>query len=776
MRAEDWRKYQNRLSIKIDRILSERGWDVTIPKTKENLLPLFKHLTVVVNSFLESKSEDKLFIKVPVEEVGLKRGRNTDDKNQIDAYNLLTGTILGCLATATSREFKAKLRPKFECYTDLQGYEKDDCFCCVQKDPSSSKPICSYIKEDNGVLRLSFVDFTHPRKTFEMCDKDSFIYIAKPPEEECTEKFVTKFTRKFTETQKEARLVDSLPSLDESYGSATLIAAYNPCNDCIPGLGSYLNVPYKHIKRYESKGLSREILVLVGDKVYSNSLQSIYNAGIKKCIFIGPEFPDYDRFKPKCYELSHRELYRSITPEVSFVDPKSVELDFPWLQDARKKLEEVLAKYDDLDSKIKTRIIHYALAPMCNPNFDQESLRRIQEVNVWGWLYDIVGGEPDEDLEYDIESWLAALSFDEQVNPKRLWCDENQRELYLEFSGWSVPKRETKKVCGHSNSFVVGVYWGSSKSISSSPLEYILRHQVAPKISVLFYKGIEDLRCRTFKTYIANEERVYTSELRDKWTLSWKSVFPTSNFAPAKLDDDLVELQEVWYKSNMAVSEAQEFEVIRTSGEKVSLRGEILLYDEDDELWGEYSLREDLLSKSKSCRIKYYQQPQSFVALMEDKDVERYSGKWKDAFRNEFLTRFSSVAGAKEESVLEDLRKEIGLTNQSLKSYAKGNSQNKFLRSKKGMRAMCNWLKSKGRISDSDVEAILQARRIYNSENIVLGKNLKSDLFEYILTGKTPERLRLLLESKRISIESLMKEAIVEVEIKEIKKKYDRDK
>lgn len=768
MTAEDWKKYQDKLNEKIDNILAQRGWGVTIPKTKENLLPLFKHLTVVVNTFLESDIEDKLFIKVPVEELALEGEKDKDDGNQTEAYNLFIGVILGCLATATSKEFQAKLRPKFESYTDVQGYKEGDFFCCAARELGD--PIYSYIRVKGDRLQLRFHGYTSPRKTFDqLCDKDSFIYINIkdiPFQKKAT----------FDRISEAAGLVDKLPSLDKSYDSATLVTSHNPQNDCLPSLDTRLHLPYKHMNAYLPSEVSREILVFVGDKAYQHNIQSAYNGNIRKCIFIGSEFPN-DGTKPKCYELSHRELYGSIAPKVSFHNPIIVELDFPWLQDARKKLEDLLAKYNDLDSKTKVRIIHYALAPMCDPSFNQELLLRMQEKSVWAWLYDRVGGEPDEDLVDDIEAWLEALSFDKQVNPKQSWCSKylKKDDTYVP-SGWSVPKRKIKKVCGHSKAFVVGLHLGFGKDIASSPLEYILRHQIAPKISVLFYKGIEDLRRRTLETYIANEERVYTSELRAKWTLSWQDVFPESSSVKVFAEpDDLPELQDIWYKSNSTASEAQKFEVTCTSGKPVSLQGEILLWDEDDELWERCSLS-DLLQESKSSedlpqeRIRYYQQPQCFVTLTEDKEVEKYSKKWQEAFRNEYSARLSSVAGAKDEDVLEELKNDLGLKNSSLKAYIEGNSSSKFLKSEKDMLAMCDWLKSVGRISDSDVRAILQARRAYNSGTIV-GKNLKSDLFEYIQAEKTSERLSLRLEDKGISIDSLIDEAIVEVEITNIKKK-----
>ena len=82
------------------------------------------------------------------------------------------------------------------------------------------------------------------------------------------------------------------------------------------------------------------------------------------------------------------------------------------------------------------------------------------------------------------------------------------------------------------------------------------------------------------------------------------------------------------------------------------------------------------------------------------------------------------------------------------------------------MGSMCKWLQRIGRLSDSERIAVLKARRS-NSQNVSIGRALKSDLLEYSQTGVISESLN----RQGVDIEALLKEAIIEVETVKISKK-----
>ena len=274
----------------------------------------------------------------------------------------------------------------------------------------------------------------------------------------------------------------------------------------IPIDDTLLPLPYKYSNEFIAKESSKEILAFVGDKTYQKNIQSIYNREAKKLLFIGSEFPYSKVHQPKCYELSYRELHEYIGQKGVFTFPKSCILEFPWLERAKNELEKILSDYDNstIEPILKKKIINYALAHMTSPDFDNETLRRIQEEYDEYWLYNVTGSSLlEEGLGDRILGWLQSLSFEGEVNPKKAWFDENKTEkaIFIPHTR-HIPKRLIKKRLGEGNPFVIGTLSIFNNDISSSALGYILRHQINPQITVLYYKEIEASRSFALKRYI----------------------------------------------------------------------------------------------------------------------------------------------------------------------------------------------------------------------------------------------------------------------------------
>lgn len=157
MQQQDWSVYTRELGEKINVVLEERGWEKTIPQKDKNLLPLFRHLTIAINSFLES-DESELFIKIPVEKLAFKTGKN-DHQKEKDTHNLLSGTVLGCLATATSVVFKKNIHPNIQSHIlgDDAKFKEGDTFCCRNLREDRKYIYARAVKEDvSKPLRLNF--------------------------------------------------------------------------------------------------------------------------------------------------------------------------------------------------------------------------------------------------------------------------------------------------------------------------------------------------------------------------------------------------------------------------------------------------------------------------------------------------------------------------------------------------------------------------------------------------------------------------------------------
>lgn len=767
MEQQDWRTYTRELEEKINVVLEKRNWEKTIPQKAKNLLPLFRHLTIAINSFLESDKSD-LFIKIPVEKLVFKTGKN-DHQKEVDAHNLLSGTVLGCLATATSVVFKKNIHPNIESHIlgDDAEFKENDTFCYRNLREGRKYIYARAVKEDvSKPLRLKFWKGNNlcynPEEMFNnYCDQDSFIRISDIPSQR---------SNGFNKIEKAVVLVDNLPSLNQEYGSATLVTAYTPENETIPINNTLLPLPYNCLKEFIAKGSSKEILVFVGDKTYQKEMQSIYNREAKKLIFIGSEFPYSKVHQPKCYELSYRELHECIGQKNGFTLPKSCILEFPWLERAKNELEKILSDYDNgtIEPILKKKVINYALAHMTSPDFDEETLQRMKDEYDEYWLCNVTGASLlEEGLGDRILDWLQDLSFEGEVNPKKAWLDENKREKFTFIPNTRhIQKKSIKKPLGEGNPFVIGTLSIFNNDISSSALGYILRHQINPQITVLYYKEIEASRSFALKRYIESEDIIYRSELRKNWTLARSNQTQELSNETSYNGDDLQKLlDESDYVSNRQ-SEAQVFEITCIDGSSFTSQGDILLWNDGKGYWDRSSLGDDDLQGEKRHLIRYYKQPQNFGSFIEKnrrETIEHYSKLWQERFREEVRTQ---LVQKEEKEILRELGTELNVSDRLLKAYITPDSPNRFLRSHKDMNSMCKWLQRIGRLSDSERIAVLKARRS-NSQNVSIGRALKSDLLEYSQTGVISESLN----RQGVDIEALLKEAIIEVETVKISKK-----
>lgn len=764
--TQDFSHYQRELEDKIDKVLGDRAWGRIIPTLSrgglKKLVPLLKHLTVVVNNFLESDSgESALFIKLPVEELAI------GDKEQLEAYNCLSGVVLGCLATATSQEFKQRVRITLDSHILVEDsqYKVGDKFCCLTL--KGQYLYSEVISREEGGVRLKFREKSNPKQAFAECKKDTFIRIDDFPVQE---------RNGFKKICDDAQLVDDLPHLSKDYSKACMVVSYSPNNPKIPSISTHLIPPYICKNSFEDIDSCREILVFVGDKTYKDSIQSIYNEEAKKVIFIGSEFPNERRYNPKRYEFSHRELYRIINPTEKFRYPEIISLEFPWLEKVRLDLDNLLSNYKGestfLEESMRKKITCAVLSRMVDADFNQDKLNVIREEFDEYSPFDSINGLNLSDDEYDelanlIQDWLQDLSFENEVNPKESWLRENLGSSLHISNGFNQPKRAIRRHSIDNNTFVISsrlsIY---HNDISSLSLGCILRNRINPRIKVLYYKGLEDARRSSLERYIESEYLIYCSELRKRWTCK----FTNSNEIRTvdTKDWEIEELRTLDEVSNESPkTRVQLYSVTCCNGEQLSLKGDVLLYVPDQDDWERCSLDGLSIKDGESVLIRYYQQPESFDDFIDEEQkklVGKAAALWREQYQNEYKTLISRE---REESVLGRLKQELKMGEPLIRSYAEDKNDNKFLRSRKGMRRMCEWLIGKGRIKKDDAERVMFAQRI-NAQNVGMGKKLKEALIEYGLTGSVSDWLK---EQENINIEELYSQSIIEVKVTQITRK-----
>lgn len=816
-----WTKYNDSLNKEVSAQLKRHGWDKTIPELEgkhakyPSLEPLFRHIALIINRFLEDEEPRYLFIKIPVEElapVDYSEGE-ANDKTQLEAYNLFSGMVLGCLATATAPAFKTTLHPRFTSHELGEGYEENQHFCCLHE---GSDLYATTKRGQRGPLKLCFERKFDHRIAFERCDKDSFLRIAQKPKQAEAE---------YNKIKKEAELADALPELSRRYESATFVVNYDPENPKIPEPDGYLVTPYNLQKEFDShpERCSRDILVFMGDKTYRDRWQEVRNGKTKKIIFIGTDYPDQDK-KTLCYELTPRELHNSIRlekkeerekkekkkkgkgkkkghkPQEDNYKPAEVcELDFPWLEESaselRSKLKGFLHDGEALSPKQVNRLISYLTAPMLRAEFDAEELERIKEADYVYTLSSVLreGGESlrDELIEL-VEDWLEGLSFEGQ-NPKREWMEQNPGYMPALNNKGYIRKRDIRRAEPDQHKFVISSLSIYKNDISATALGYILRHRVRPEVKVLYYKGLEEVRLNALNSYHAEEECILGAELRRRWTLALEQPKNEKSaqakaYGKAELDEEqgLLEASLLSYTGSSS-SSRESYKVISTDGENPTLSGEVLWAETTTDaalVWRRMTL-EDLYDKLRepeeaeeeetslagkpTYKLRYYKNPDSLGELLElehEKEVERMSELWKDRLKEERDKRKSKHRD--EVQAREELSRELGLTPNMVAEYV-SETKNKFLRGSEDMKRVCRKLIDWGRLNEEQGKHIMLMRRLHK-QNVRRGKELKSALFA-LLTGEMTDTSELEGWLKKgVSLKELLAKCIVEIEVKSIEK------
>ena len=108
---EQWKKSEDLIDARIDKILSEKGWDILLPKGLDNqdrMKAFYEHVMYVVNSFLEEDETRELFIQLPTEELA-NRDSKGEDAKQVKRFRWLNGTIAACLQMATIEQLRNNL-------------------------------------------------------------------------------------------------------------------------------------------------------------------------------------------------------------------------------------------------------------------------------------------------------------------------------------------------------------------------------------------------------------------------------------------------------------------------------------------------------------------------------------------------------------------------------------------------------------------------------------------------------------------------------------------
>lgn len=723
---EQWKKSEDLIDARIDKILSEKGWDKLLPKGLDNqdrMKAFYEHVMYVINSFLEEDETRELFIQLPTEELA-NRDSKGEDAKQVKRFRLLNGTIAACLQMATIEQLKENIFvPKEDDYNiTINRYHVGDLFL-AKKYNGGYFYVETTITNDGQHSRLRFYNSQNgkvqgnPRAAFGECESSPFVKISRMPSQ-------LRSGVKLIENALE--IIRNTPKISKQYRSASFVSfhAYSPLNENVVTHYSLLNIPFRYFSDYQSAiSYNPEIIIVCGDSQYSKVAQAYRNSDAKKIIYIGSEGP-FERIKT--YPFTFREIYRYSSLRMSFTEPTMNTLTFPWLEERQRELEVVLDDCMKADEEFteedRNRVLRNLVCSLSRYDIDANQLKRIKEK----YSEDNIDEEfnlsidVSDDTITKISSWIQSLEFS-GVNPKAKWISSQKASLVLGKN--SSYRNDVRGVCGYNNRIVADNLTVSDKD---KRYPYILRYHLFANIIALYYKN-EHYALTKLKKYIDKEVEYCSADYRK--TLGTDISINISQ-PVEELPDWLDKFFDEEYIINVSIStQSDKCYVTFEDGTNDIVDGEVIA-DLGEDGYDTINIRE----AGKGMEISYYHTPKNLDELIaaceEYKErwnmVSKYSNLWKDKFKEAYDSKISQ--GISREEAVKAICDASGLKKEMVKSYTK-EYDSRFLRSKKEMRKALNYLESLHLISEDDKKKVMLAK-YHSSISLKFGTILKKELYD----------------------------------------------
>ena len=722
---EQWKKSEDLIDARIDKILSEKGWDILLPKGLDNqdrMKAFYEHVMYVVNSFLEEDETRELFIQLPTEELA-NRDSKGEDAKQVKRFRWLNGTIAACLQMATIEQLRNNLFVSKE--TDynntINRYHVGDYFLAKKHD--GGYYYVDTIGNDDHHSRLRFYNSQNgklqgnPREAFDDCVSGFFVRISKIP---------AQLRNGINQICNAIDTVNKTPNISKRFRSAAFVStgAYSPLNERVITDNSLFNLPFKFFSDYLSAiSYNPEIIIVCGDPRYLKVAQAYRNSDAKKIIYIGSEAP-FERIKT--YPFTFREIYRYSSLRMSFTEPTMNTLTFPWLEERQRELEVVLddcmKNDEDFSEEDRNCVLRNLICSLSRYDFDANQLKRIKEK----YSEDNIDEEFNLSIDVSdntiakISSWIQSLEFDD-VNPKANWINSQKATLILGKN--SSYRNNVKRLCGYSNKIVADNLTDSNKD---KRYPYILRYHLFANIIALYYKN-ENYALRKLQKYIDKEIEYYAVDYRKALgtDISIGISQPVEEL-PGWLDKFFDEE----YNINVSIStQSDKCYVTFEDGTNDIVDGEVIA-DLGEDGYDTINIRE----AGKGMEISYYHTPKNLDELIaaceEYKErwnmVSKYSNLWKEKFKEAYDSKISQDISREE--AIKAICDASGLKKEMVKSYTK-EYDSRFLRSKKEMRKALNYLESLHLISEDDKKKVMLAK-YHSSISLKFGTILKKELYD----------------------------------------------
>ena len=464
----------------------------------------FREIFYVLKSFIQEEESNKLFIKIPVHELGISK---QEQERNWDLFQKTISDVL-CLATADKQERMVK---------------------CPSLDSSAIGNVV-YCHNDNPII------YNYPQ-LFELTSSNNVDVPARPKlildgrniirtKEAISTYEANKdciFKMKSTPSSSDQRTMRHIEYVynaikayitnrfEKQYESALIVGFTDSAKRYERTYSNiYFDSPVSFTKRFQEGDLNNEIVCFVGDKKYSgvwdDVQRGIGQGKIKKAIFIGSVLDEFKEIEGnRLYEFSFREIYHHFV-HGSFPKISCERLHFPWLEEKLTELNTIIDEIPAINEEQRKKLITHIFWNFVGFDIvkpDEEKVNRLSD-----FIYENLSISNDE--EDKILDWYSESKNDSE-SPKKQFCNRipNNKNLHVvtPFSYKQKFKQYLGKNNTNNNIIVVDTQCDSKKYVET--LTDLLMHLPLGEIIFLSYTSLDKL-----ETHLDSEIDVYNSKYR----------------------------------------------------------------------------------------------------------------------------------------------------------------------------------------------------------------------------------------------------------------------
>ena len=719
----------------------------------------FLNIFHVIKSFLNEKDSRNLFIKIPVQEFGVKP--KDYEQNWTKFQEIVNEAI--CLATAEKQMELVKC-PKL-----IDSNENAVVYCHNDKsedNPQFYKLIAS--KHDSNIIRPKLIlDGDKYKKVSEAIEiyNNNKDYIFKMKAELL---FADEKVHRHVENVYNRILGYHKNKFDTQYNSA-LIVGFNDLAKRYERTYSnvYFESPVAFVNKFEYNLLQNDIICFIGDRKYNgwwdDVQRSLGQEKVQKAIFIGSYLEDFKESKTnRFYGFSIREMYHWFANGY-FPEPCFKRLSFPWLEDRICEINNIIDNIPNINDEQRKRIISYALWNCAGMKINKVDQKAID--NFSSFIYENTNiTNEEEDLILD---WYKTLCFEGNTPKQRELKEKEPNTLIVPLNSYerklqSFLKKNNKK----QNILVFDVYSNSVKY--NKLLADVWMHMPITDFYFMSYFSLNKI-----SEFIRKEMDVCNGEYRVKLLNGIKLYTKKEEEIPSLVEDNLSNyfsddlLDEYLSSYSFDTNKQQKYQVTTEDEQIIELIGDVVVRKTIVPLSkiSEYYNKEDF-----PLEISYYEKHQDFDLVFEiiknfprGRDVAYYSRLWKEILRDYCLNEFGEDYKRMMKEHFPFLPKSQG--RQYVNPDATTDFPNAFSKVVRRMRQL-------GLIDDKKGQYLISAKKA-NSDKTKMGVQLKESLYHFMITGEKTLFLASFDEKsnsrgKNLTSDDLLKECIKTIRITNI--------